>query len=305
MQVRLALFDPSEPASDGSFWTWSASGIDRRLLDHLYYDIAVKSRPAAPNRLGDRKVVGGIAQLTPLWACAWRFANAGRDKHGRPEHFVMLAAFVVRDRVDGIDLTPILTCDIVNRILAQAPAVQPIPPSADLEFDLHVRATAMKHREVATVLERGITLSGEEAIAEAGAICAHLPVGRQWACRILGESDTVNIALTCIDIETDPDAASRTPPVKSYDEERPLPIPCAASFTPEGKELECESGPSIHRARIARLAHGPGLLITALRGLPHFALPALVGLAARHKGWAGLIAAVVSALVAAVWWRCF
>ena len=49
---RFALYDPAQPASDGSFWAWRAEGLDLARLDRLYYDAAAKHRPSDPESPG-------------------------------------------------------------------------------------------------------------------------------------------------------------------------------------------------------------------------------------------------------------
>ena len=102
----IALYDPSQPSKDGAFWSWHAPELDPKLLNRLYYDVAVQGRPDDPNRLDDGTIVGGIAQLTPEWACVYRFGNGGRDLRRRPGRFVMLAAFLPYADANGMEHHP-------------------------------------------------------------------------------------------------------------------------------------------------------------------------------------------------------
>lgn len=90
MRVHLALYDPSRPSQDGSFWSWRSSALHRTLLDRLYYDFASANRPDDPGTITASTIVGGFAQLTRDWICVYRFGNGGRDAHGRPGRFVIV-----------------------------------------------------------------------------------------------------------------------------------------------------------------------------------------------------------------------
>lgn len=203
MLILTALFDPSQPSPDGSFWSWHAPGLDRRLLDQLYYDVAAKGIPADPSRLTDQALIGGIVQLTPQWICVWRFANGGRDTHGRPGRFVMFTAFVKRNEADGVDLTPLLTCKVANDVLGQALTGRPVPAPAVLECDFHLELVHADPLVITKILREGrLELTGDVSFAQAGAICANLPEDRQWVCRLHKEPGKINAVFECPSPET-------------------------------------------------------------------------------------------------------
>lgn len=185
MRVSLALYDPSQPSSDGSYWSWRASCLDRNSLDQLFYKVATSDRPDDPGRLGPSNVVGGLARVAPDWIYAYRYGDGGRDVRGRPGRFVMVVVGFRMEDAHGIDLKAIMTCPAMVETLANAPLSDPVPAPEELEFDVATQPSRVDPVLVAKAL-RGerLELCGPEAVAQAGALCAGLPMNRLWTCRL-------------------------------------------------------------------------------------------------------------------------
>lgn len=224
MLVRIALYDPSQPSSDGSFWSWRSPGIDRKLLERLYYEVAAASRPKDPSLVSPATVIGGLAQLTAEWTCVYRFGNGGRDARGRPGRFVIFAALIPRGQAAGVDITPLLTCKVVADVLGQAPTKCPVPvPDAlEMEFvgepirvDPVILAKAMR--------EQRLEFTGPKALAEAGAICAGLPADIRWVCRVCSDSEGIVATLECPKPPAKPEPGPLPTTMADHQPNRPAP----------------------------------------------------------------------------------
>ncbi len=210
MYVALALYDPSRPAPNGSFWVWRSARLDRGLLDRLYYDIASSCRPNDPNRLEPSAVVGGFARLTPQWVFAYRFGNGGRDAHGRLGRFVMVVAAVRLDEARDNDLSLLLTCAPVVDVLNRAPLSRPVSAPAELEFEITAPGVNVESSLVARVIaEQRLELSGSNALAQAGSVCGSLPADRHWTCRVQVDGQGSAAVIECPSAPTVGDAASQ------------------------------------------------------------------------------------------------
>jgi len=189
--VLLALYDPSQPSADGSFWSWYSPNLDRKLLDRLYYDIASVNRPSDPNQLAPTSVIGGFASMSSGYVFVYRFGDGGRDAHGRPGRFVLLVAAVKTGQLRGEDLAEIITCPVFEELLALAPSHCPVPMPSKLEFIVDAPDSHIDLMPLATVLMHGyLELSGADVVSQAAHICASLPLGREWQCHIRLEGDT-------------------------------------------------------------------------------------------------------------------
>ncbi|MBN2579386.1 MAG: hypothetical protein JXB10_10375 [Pirellulales bacterium] len=198
VRIFTAFYDPSQSSKDGSFWSWHSPDLDRNLLVRFYYDVAAAGIPEDPNQLTHQTVIGGIAQVTPSWACVWRFGNGGRDVHGRPGRFVLFAAFVAREETDGVDISSLLTCKVVNDILDQSLTACPVPLPAALECDIPLQQVRGDPIVLEKVLREGqLELTGKDAFVEAGVICANLPADRLWICRVRAETGGISAVIDC------------------------------------------------------------------------------------------------------------
>ena len=195
LRLHLALYDPSQPSAEGSFWSWRSPSLDRRHLDRLYYDIAAANRPEDPSQLSDSSIVGGFALLAADQMFAYRFGNGGRDTHGRPGRFVMVVAGLRLDQSNGSDLAAIMTCQAIAEVLTKAPYSCPIPAPAELEVDVIAPPSRVDPVLVAKVVrEERLELSGPEAMSQAAGVCVNLPADRKWKCS-LRMDDQVSIAV--------------------------------------------------------------------------------------------------------------
>jgi hypothetical protein len=183
VKALLALYDPSEPSADGSFWSWRAPDLPRKLLDRFYYDVAAACRPDS-TILARAIVAGGFARLNQEWSCAFRFGDGGRDAHGRGGRFLLLAAFV-ESRDAHADLSAVLQSTSFASLLATARSAHPVPEPPTLELQVPMSMglpdPALLHRFDRDGILR---FHGPGAIADAGAVCAQLNGDCLWTCRV-------------------------------------------------------------------------------------------------------------------------
>jgi hypothetical protein len=185
MRVMLAMYDPSQPSADGSFWSWRAPRLSRTLLDRLYYDVAVANRPQDPSQLRDSSIIGGFAGFGTGHVFAYRFGNGGRDAHGRSGRFVIIVACMQADQAARSDLLSIITCPVVVELLTKATYSRPVPVPSELEIDVTERPSRVDPILVVKALRNErLELSGPEAAYQAAGVCASLPADRQWWCRL-------------------------------------------------------------------------------------------------------------------------
>jgi len=196
--VKLAMYDPSQPSTDGSFWSWRAPSIDQKLLDSLYYDFAKYNRPEDPSQLSDSSIVGGFVALTPDRVFAYRFGNGGRDARGRPGRFVMVVASLRVDQSRVCGLAAVMTCPVFAAALAKAPFSCPVPAPAELEIDVITPPSRVDLVLVAKAIrEERLELSGPEAMREAAEVCGSLPADRQWRCSLRVDDDVCIAVVEC------------------------------------------------------------------------------------------------------------
>ena len=185
MKSFLAIYDPSQPSEDGTFWSWRSTSLDLNQLDNLYYGFAKNNRPESPNQLAQATIIGGFVHFHNNMVYAYRFGNGGHDIHGRPERFVMIVAGVVLDPSERIDLAAILKCQTMVDILAIAQTTCPMPAPVELEIEVPENLFSADIVFIAKVL-RGerLEFSGPEALLQASAVCGSLPLGRFWECQV-------------------------------------------------------------------------------------------------------------------------
>lgn len=204
IHVRLALYDSSRPSLDGSFWSWRAPELTLGLLDQFYYEVVAPTLPQDSSRLRIDAIVGGIAQITPDWACVFRLGNGGRDAHGRPGRFVLLVAAVRSEEAADVNLAQLAVSDLFNRILSSATVCDPVPAPEDLEPQLHLPVANQDCDLVNRLLrERRIRLTGSNVLAQTGDLCASLSADLMWACRFWIGPD---VAQAAIELQNSPGA---------------------------------------------------------------------------------------------------
>jgi hypothetical protein len=183
MKIHLAVFDPSEHSGQGSYWSWLAEGLDRHLLDRLYYEVARHNRPPDPNALDHQTIVGGFARIESRWIFGYRFGNGGRDAQGRPGRFVLMVAAVPAEQAQQADLTTLVDSETIRHVMAAAPSCRPIERPENLTP--HVTAELLQADPVVmrSVVETGWkTLDGPDVLRQAAAVCAALPGDWLWTC---------------------------------------------------------------------------------------------------------------------------
>lgn len=181
---RFALFDPAQYSPDGAYWSWRAEGLDPRQLDRLYYEAAARHLPPDPNRLGRDDLWGGMADLGDDVVGVYRCFDGGRDLHGRPGRFVILATLLAREDVAGRNATPVLrsnTAEWVTRRAKECPVAEPPNLAEDVELP-----TATGEEEPG---EDPLELTGPDAVERAGRIFGRLPSGEGWRCEIRRTSE--------------------------------------------------------------------------------------------------------------------
>lgn len=91
--LLLALYDPSTPAVDGGYWVRRHPDIPKRLLDRLYYEIVRHQIPDDPSTIGADDLTAGVALFSRDEILLYRIFAGGRDSHGRPGRFLVVAAW--------------------------------------------------------------------------------------------------------------------------------------------------------------------------------------------------------------------
>ena len=212
MRLAIAMYDPAQPSTDGSFWCWRAPSIDRRLLDQLYYDVATSNRPDDPSQLVDSMVVGGFARLAADCIFVYRYGNGGRDAHGRAGRFVMAVAAVQPGHAFDGNLAAVMRCDSFTEALSKAAYLRPVPTPENLEIDFATEPVAGDPVLVAKALRNGrLELSGPEAVTQAAGLCAGLPVDQLWTCRVSVDLRGSCAVVECPVVESESTAASNRP----------------------------------------------------------------------------------------------
>lgn len=226
MVGKYALFDPSSPSSDGSFWSWRSPSLDRRMLDRLYYDTASKVRPEQPNQLGIDTIIGGFANVTTDWKLVFRYGNGGRDIHGRPGRFVMIVAGVPLETARSVDLASLLTCQQFEDTLRLAPSSCPVPAPDQLEVSVEEQSRSADPILVAQVIRDGrLDLEGPDSIEQAAAICNALPDEWLWACHVKqeGANQTASIQRLLAPQTVQPSTPSVVTETPSVIDDEPVP----------------------------------------------------------------------------------
>src|ERR1035437_5694070 len=132
MTVHFAIFDPSVPQSNGSYWTCGSDTISPALLDRVYYEYAHEQRPQDPSSLLGTDLLGGCAGVDETWCCWYRFVDGGRDLRGRPGRFIILAAFISRMDMVGRDCLGVLQSGTFQSLAGSAPITCPlVPPQSE------------------------------------------------------------------------------------------------------------------------------------------------------------------------------
>jgi hypothetical protein len=185
---RFALYDPAQPSPGGSYWAWLAEGLDVARLDKLYYDAASGNRPPDPNRLLPDDVWGGIAELGDDIVGVYRYFDGGRDLHGRPGRFVILATLLDSRDVRGRDLSVIFRSETARWAAQRAPMTCPLPAPPSLEEPIELPPVIVDD----DLTQERFEFVGHDALSRAGRVFGSLPSGMGWRCMIRGASDCVS-----------------------------------------------------------------------------------------------------------------
>lgn len=132
MRIYLALFDPAYNTIEGSYWTWHSPELQLSILDHFYYDFAIKHIPPHPNALPLSDVVAGAAYLDNGWGVVYRFFDGGRDRQGRPDRYVMQTAWFRRTDITHLDCLDLIESEEFLNIGRRAPSACPVRPPEKL-----------------------------------------------------------------------------------------------------------------------------------------------------------------------------
>jgi hypothetical protein len=188
-KCRFALYDPAQHSRDGSYWAWRAEGLDLNRLVQLYYDAASKHLPPDPNRLLADEIWGGIAALDNDLVGVYRCFDGGRDRHGRPGRFVILATLLTIDEIHDKDLTPIFRCEIARIVADRAPRECPLPEPPSLVEDVELPPAKGDEDSIRSLLAtEPFGFAGNDAIGLVSRAFHSLPAGRKWRCTIEPEN---------------------------------------------------------------------------------------------------------------------
>jgi hypothetical protein len=146
----------------------------------LFYEIANKHRLDNPNSVAAHYLWGGVARVDDEYIAAYRFADGGRDWHGRTGRFVLMAAFVNAGEAAGKDLTPLLLLPEFERIVRVAPAERPVSPPVNLKLEIEPQQNDFLASQT---FQR---LKPEEiaALEDAGRRMKQMTANRRWRCTI-------------------------------------------------------------------------------------------------------------------------
>ncbi len=181
---RFALFDPARHSPDGSYWSWRAEGLDPRQLDRLYYEAAARHLPPDPNRLGPADIWGGMADLGSDVVGIYRCFDGGRDLHGRPGRFVILATLMAREDIVGKDVTAVLRSKAADWVSRRATEC-PVPEPPDLPEEIELPEAVGEEAPGGDSLD----FTGPDAVERAGRVFGRLAAGEGWRCEIRQTAD--------------------------------------------------------------------------------------------------------------------
>ena len=126
MNTCLFAFYTSPSAAEiGYRWVWADPEIPAELLAHLYSSL---TKPLTVS--GNSSTMnGGLISLGDFWCAAFRWVDAGRDAVGRAGKLGLVAAFLPRNQLAGLDLLALLNGDAFARPTEEHPpsTSAPIP----------------------------------------------------------------------------------------------------------------------------------------------------------------------------------
>jgi hypothetical protein len=198
MRCLIAAFDQAHLCSDRTYWTWRHPDLQASILDDFYYEHAAKHLPGGTATIAADSIVGGCASVGNEWLCWYRFVDGGRDKHGRPGRYVLLAAFVRRYDHSGYDWSGILESSLFLEIAKNAPVTCPIPEPGDLELDWTPSPVIVDTSD----LDSQLLADGKVDFEKAGdlqcisAVCQRIPSDRSFDCFFTCENGIAHGAIS-------------------------------------------------------------------------------------------------------------
>ena len=115
-----------------------------------------------------------------------------------PADSVILAAFIARGDADGVDLTPLLTSQMLVQVLRQALTACPVPPPSrpGIRFFSAIgRCLSDEHCQ--SVARRATGIDGGQGVCGGGSYLAHPPADRRWVCQLHAEPNGTSAVFDC------------------------------------------------------------------------------------------------------------
>lgn len=140
LRLYLALFDRAHHSPTEMHWTWFHGALASQLRKRFYAHVIAPELAKAPLKSATSLLSGGFASVDPEWCCWFRLFDAGRDTHGRPGRYLMLAAFARRDEARSVDALQVLQSQPFKAIaaVAKSQAPPPLAEPARLELQLNL-----------------------------------------------------------------------------------------------------------------------------------------------------------------------
>lgn len=122
---RLAFYTSPSEGRIGYCWVWTDPGIPAGLPERLY---SALRKPLTTSVLSTA-LNAGVISLGDAWCAVYRWIDAGRDAAGRSGKLGLIAAFLPRSHLQGLDLLAVLNAGPFATATEVQPAatVMPVP----------------------------------------------------------------------------------------------------------------------------------------------------------------------------------
>jgi hypothetical protein len=220
--ILFAIYDPSQPSLEGSFWVVPSNGLDLSLLNAFYYDTACLVRPDDPNQIRRGEVIGGISALQTGWISVFRYINAGHDLKGRPGRFVIGAAFVSRSEIPDCDISSLFQHKFFEWIEKVAPSNCPLPAAPVFDEEIEFPTNRPSTDQIDLLLRnKSVEYKGENALQEATRVGVALPTHVEWSC-FIRQPSRATIAVQELESRAAADSIFRNEPRSAEEARRTL-----------------------------------------------------------------------------------
>lgn len=188
---------PAEPP--GYHWIWRHAAIPERMPEALYSKL---SKPLDVAGWSPDEVHGGVVSMDSEWCAVYRFLNAGRDAAGRLGRFFLIAGFLRRNDLAGVDVRQVLESPLFSTPLDFQPQYMEITsPSVATQCDNGV----LQQLRNTTAVDR----VGAEHINPLVSACAALNDRSEFSLQINGSA--ANLVCNLVLIHVAPEQSPEPP----------------------------------------------------------------------------------------------